>query len=456
MPLHGEYVRGTFDLSADQVAAFEAQDGRGETGFNPAGAPIVVLTSVGARSGKLRKSALIRVEHDGTYAVVASLGGAPQNPAWYFNLTANPHVELQDGARKHDYRARQVDGDEYQRWWDRAIEIWPDYVEYQTKTDRKMPIFVLERLSRKVQITRYGGPDVLEVVEATRPEPAAGQVLVEVVVASLNPAEVGIREGAFATIWPADFPQGMGHDFAGVVAAAGPGVTGFAVGDEVVGYAQRGSMADFAVVDAGSVGPKLAGLGFAPAAVVPAAGATAWATVAAVDPAPGETVFVSAASGGVGVLAGQLARLAGARVIGATSAANMPRLEALGIEPVRYGPGLESRLRAMTPDGLDAVIDTFGGGYVELALALGVPAKRINTITDYAAVHRYGVQGRGNGDALSPDIWSELQALIASGRLVVPIEAEYPLEDIARAYLDVATRHGFGKRAVRLRPDPIA
>ncbi|MBL7260192.1 zinc-binding dehydrogenase [Actinoplanes sp. LDG1-01] len=172
------------------------------------------------------------------------------------------------------------------------------------------------------------------------------------------------------------------------------------------------------------------------------------------SPAPGETVFVSAAAGGVGVLAGQLARLAGARVIGASSTRNMPRLEALGIEPVPYGPGLEARLRAMTRDGLDAVIDTFGGGYVELALALGVAPERINTITDYAAVQWYGVQARGNGDALSPGVWSELQTLIAAGRRVVPIEAEYPLEDIARAYTDVATRHGFGKRVARIRaPD---
>src|SRR5690242_1101123 len=110
MPLHGEYAPGSFALSADQVAAFEANDGRGDTGYNPAGAPIIVMTSVGARTGKLRKSALMRIEHHGTYAVVASLGGAPENPAWYFNLRANPHVELQDGAEKHDYVARQVDG----------------------------------------------------------------------------------------------------------------------------------------------------------------------------------------------------------------------------------------------------------------------------------------------------------------------------------------------------------
>ncbi|MEU8379537.1 zinc-binding dehydrogenase, partial [Streptosporangium sp. NPDC048865] len=117
-------------------------------------------------------------------------------------------------------------------------------------------------------------------------------------------------------------------------------------------------------------------------------------------------------------------------------------------------PGLRTRLRELAPDGIDVVIDTFGGGYVDLAIALGVSPQRVNTIADHAAATRYGVHTKGNGDAMSPDIWAELEDLVASGRLVVPIEAEYPLEDISRAYVDVASRHGFGKRVVRLRPDP--
>ena len=103
------------------------------------GPPIIVLTSVGAKSGKLRKTPLMRVEHDGTYAVVASLGGAPEHPVWYFNLKANPHVELQDLATKRDYTAREVTGDEKALWWDRAVEAWPDYANYRTETDRKVP-----------------------------------------------------------------------------------------------------------------------------------------------------------------------------------------------------------------------------------------------------------------------------------------------------------------------------
>ncbi|MGW5741021.1 NADP-dependent oxidoreductase [Amycolatopsis sp. NPDC003861] len=309
-------------------------------------------------------------------------------------------------------------------------------------------------MPRAVQFTRYGGPEVLSVVDVARPDPGEGQLLVQVVVASLNPAEVGIREGAFARVWPAEFPMGQGHDFSGVVAGLGPGVTGFAVGDPVIGFAPRAAMADFTVVDANTAARLPAGIDFASAATIPASGATGWAGVAAVKPAAGETVFVSSASGGAGVFTVQLARLTGARVIGGTSLRNAPRLDDLGVEPVAYGPDPGARLQELAPDGIDAVIDTFGGGYVDLAIELGVPPHRINTIADHAAVQRYGVQARGNGDAMAPGIWAELAELIVSGKVVVPIEAEYPLEEIRRAYLDVATRHGFGKRVVRLRPDP--
>jgi deazaflavin-dependent oxidoreductase (nitroreductase family) len=105
--------------------------------------PIILLTSVGAKSGKLRKTPLMRVEHEGEYAVVASKGGAPEHPVWFYNLAKNSHVELRDGAVVKDYEAKQVDGDEYAAWWDRSVAVWPDYAEYQKKTDRKIPVFVL-------------------------------------------------------------------------------------------------------------------------------------------------------------------------------------------------------------------------------------------------------------------------------------------------------------------------
>jgi deazaflavin-dependent oxidoreductase (nitroreductase family) len=144
MPLTGEYEPSTFDFSRGQVDLYERSGGT--EGADNQGKPVIVLTSVGARTGKLRKSPLMRVEHDGEYAVVASLGGAPKNPVWYYNLTADPHVELQDGPVKKDYQAREVQGEEYTVWFERAVAVWPDYAEYQKKTTRTMPIFVLTPL----------------------------------------------------------------------------------------------------------------------------------------------------------------------------------------------------------------------------------------------------------------------------------------------------------------------
>lgn len=144
MPLQGEYAPSTSDWARNQAEEFEASGGT-KNGMN--GMAIVVVTSVGAKSGKLRKTPLMRVEHDGEYAVVASLGGAPQNPVWYYNLKKNPHVELQDGPVKKDYLARELSGDEYKTWWDRAVAAFPDYANYQTKTERVIPVFVLTEMS---------------------------------------------------------------------------------------------------------------------------------------------------------------------------------------------------------------------------------------------------------------------------------------------------------------------
>jgi len=110
------------------------------------GKPVILLTTIGAKTGKLRKTPLMRVEHNGEYAVVASLGGAPKNPVWYYNLKAHPRVELQDGSERHDYDAREVFGDEKAAWWDRCVQAWPDYANYQKKTERQIPVFVLTRV----------------------------------------------------------------------------------------------------------------------------------------------------------------------------------------------------------------------------------------------------------------------------------------------------------------------
>ncbi len=145
MPLTGEYEPSAAAWARDQVALYESSGGTQGTELQ--GKPVIILTSVGAKTGKIRKTPLMRVEHGGEYAVVASKGGAPEHPVWYYNLTANPHVELQDGPVKKDYQAREATGSEREAWWDRAVAAWPDYANYQTKTTRTIPLFVLTPVS---------------------------------------------------------------------------------------------------------------------------------------------------------------------------------------------------------------------------------------------------------------------------------------------------------------------
>ena len=146
MPLTGEYEPSTWTWVADQVATYEATGGREANTLMDTGIPIVVITSMGASSGKLRKFALMRVEHDGEYALIASKGGDPAHPAWYHNLVAEPLVEIQDGEVPHDYRTEIITGDERSAWWERGVEIYPPYAEYQEKTDREIPVFVARRV----------------------------------------------------------------------------------------------------------------------------------------------------------------------------------------------------------------------------------------------------------------------------------------------------------------------
>ena len=145
MPLDGVYEPSPTQWVRDQVELYESSGGT--EGVTMRGMPVVILTTLGASSGQLRKAALMRVEHDGAYAVVASLGGAPQNPVWYYNVVAHPHVELQDGPHRWDMTAREVHGDEKSVWWDRAVAAYPEYADYQLATDREIPVFLLERVT---------------------------------------------------------------------------------------------------------------------------------------------------------------------------------------------------------------------------------------------------------------------------------------------------------------------
>jgi deazaflavin-dependent oxidoreductase (nitroreductase family) len=141
MPLTGDYEPSTLDWARENAELYMSSGGTDGTSLH--GKPVVLLSTIGAKTGKIRKTPLMRVEHDGEYAVVASLGGAPKNPVWYYNVKKNPRVELQDGTRTADYDAREVFGEEKATWWRRAVEVWPDYADYQRKTDREIPVFVL-------------------------------------------------------------------------------------------------------------------------------------------------------------------------------------------------------------------------------------------------------------------------------------------------------------------------
>jgi NADPH:quinone reductase-like Zn-dependent oxidoreductase len=298
---------------------------------------------------------------------------------------------------------------------------------------------------KAVRFDQYGGIEVLKVVDVPRPVPGAGQVLVQVKAAGINPGEAKIREGLLASRWPATFPSGEGSDLAGIVAETGPGVTSFSVGDEVIGWTDnRASQAEYVVVEEQHLTAKPAGVPWEPAGALFVAGVTAYAAVRAVGLTEGDTVVISGAAGGVGSLAVQLARRAGATVIGLASEVHHPWLAGHGVIPVTYGGGVADRIR-QAAGKVDAFIDTFGADYVELALGLGVEPSRIDTIANFGAVARYGVKAEGSAAGSSASVLAELAGLIAAGELEVPIAATFPLDQVQDAYRRLAEGHILGK-----------
>ncbi|MDT5206874.1 MAG: NADPH:quinone reductase [Mycobacterium sp.] len=300
--------------------------------------------------------------------------------------------------------------------------------------------------TRAVRFDSYGGTDVLYVADIDRPQPGAGEVLVEVRAAGINPGEAGIRSGALHEQFPATFPSGEGSDLAGVVIEVGDGVRDFAVGDEVLGFSfQRSSHATHTSVPVGQLIHKPAELSWEVAGSLYVVGATAYAAVNAVAPQSGETVAVSAAAGGVGSLVVQLLALRGVRVLGIASTGNAEWLRAHGVEPVEYGAGLADRLHQAAPDGIDAFIDLFGPEYVQLAVDMGVPPERINTIISFAKAAEVGAKTEGSGEASTPAVLQEIADLIVSGALDFDVAATYPLDRVADAFTELEQRHTHGK-----------
>ncbi len=281
--------------------------------------------------------------------------------------------------------------------------------------------------------------------------PGPGEVLVRVTAAGINPGESKIREGLLDSRWPATFPSGQGSDLAGVVKAVGEGVAGVQPGEEVIGFTdKRASQAELVVVEAHDLTRRPPKVPWEVAGALFVAGTTAWAMVRAVALRAEDTVVVSGAAGGVGSIAVQLARRSGARVIGLAGEDNHAWLRGHGVIPVSYGEGAEQRIRDAASAGVDAFLDTFGSGYVELALRLGVAPERIDTIADFEAMAKFGVKGDGNAAGARAEVLAELAGLIEEGELEVPIAAVYPLDDVRAAYTELERGHTHGKIVLAL------
>ncbi|MEU8706872.1 NADP-dependent oxidoreductase [Streptomyces sp. NPDC048565] len=304
-------------------------------------------------------------------------------------------------------------------------------------------------MSRAVIYEAFGGPEVLELREVPEPHAGPGEVRVRVTAAGLNPMDwILASMPEAAEQFGVTLPSGFGHDFAGVVDEVGAGAQGFTVGDRVLGGALGRAAADFLVAEVPTQAPDLLahtpdGISDEVASTLPVAGMTAAAALAAIGLRSGDTVLIGGAAGGVGVFAVQLAKLAGARVIGTASERTFDFLRELGAEPVAYGPGLAGRVKALVPEGVTAATDLFGTETAETALTLGVPPERISTIAA-GPNPPGGVRATGGSEA-EPDALRRITDAILAGTLTVPVAATFPVEQTRDAVALQAGRHVHGK-----------
>jgi NADPH:quinone reductase-like Zn-dependent oxidoreductase len=294
---------------------------------------------------------------------------------------------------------------------------------------------------KAVVIDEFGGPGVLHVADRELPEPGAGQVRVRVRAAGVNGIDGTIRSGAAQQMFPTQLPAVLGLEIAGTVDAVGPGVEGLAAGDDVLGFADGGGYAEYAL--ATTVAPKPAELGWTEAAALPVAAETALRVLGLLKVTQGDTLLIHGAAGGVGTVAVQLAVARGAIVIGTASEANHDHLRELGATPVLYGEGLVDRVRAAAPDGVDAVFDAAGRGALPDSIALRGGTSRIVTIADPAAFG-LGIPFSGEAARDAGDL-AEVARQAGDGRLRVTVAETYSLEEAPAAHEAVATGHGRGK-----------
>jgi NADPH:quinone reductase-like Zn-dependent oxidoreductase len=304
--------------------------------------------------------------------------------------------------------------------------------------------------ARVVVATDFGGPEVLAVVDQEVPDPQGDEVRVAVRAAGVNPIDVKVYSGAFGTD-RSELPRRLGAEAAGLVTAVGPD-SSVAVGEEVIAFRAPGAYASELVVPGDAVVAKPAGLGWHEAAGLLLTGGTAVHTLTATSVGAGDTVLVHGGSGGVGLMAVQLARLRGARVVATASERNHDLLRSLGAEPVTYGDGLADRVRALAPDGVDAAVDTVGNDEaMDVSLELVPDRRRIATIANFDRAPREGVQLLGNGPGADPGqevrygARDELARLAAAGQLRVVVAGVFPFDRAADAHRQVASGHTTGK-----------
>jgi NADPH:quinone reductase-like Zn-dependent oxidoreductase len=294
---------------------------------------------------------------------------------------------------------------------------------------------------KAIQYERFGGPEVLELVELPDPEPGPGQIRVRVRAVGINPIDWKVRNGAMG----GELPKRTGQEVAGIVDELGEGVDDVAVGDEVFGGAAGGGgAAELALLE--HYAPIPPSLDFARAAALPVAVETATRMLDAVGVGEGHTVVINGASGSVGVAAVQLARERGARVIGTAGAANQEYVRSFGAEATTYGDGLMERLRQLAPEGIDRALDTAGGGVLPALVELTGAPDRVLTIADYAGAEQTGVPFSGGmGPERAWHALGDVGSLAEAGRFSLPVAQTFPLEQIAEAHRLSETGHPGGK-----------
>ncbi|GAA1520400.1 NADP-dependent oxidoreductase [Agromyces terreus] len=302
-------------------------------------------------------------------------------------------------------------------------------------------------MAHEVRFATFGGPEVLEIAEVPTPEPGEGEVLVEVYAAGLNPIESAIRRGEHPERWRVEPPSPQGRDLAGLVIATGPGTMRFDRGDEVMGFADDGAQATHVVVPEANLIGRPPALSWEVAGSLYTAGTTAWSIIEGLHLGANDTVVVTAAAGGVGCLAAQLARLRGAAVIGTAPDMRFDFLRQFGVIPLEYGPALADRAREVAPHPVSVFLDFLGGQAGEAA-ALGVEPSRVFTLTDWDAVEREQAVRAGTGDLVA---LGRVAALVSARRIRLPIADVFPLERVADAYRAPERREAPGKIVLGMR-----